>query len=193
MPSMRRIFVSLALVILLGASVSCSSDPAPKAERVQANLDSLFERLRVTTSAEEARMITVTIRHVWAHSGRTGVDALMGKAIQAIHQGDYDAALEALDGVTASAPDFVEGWNLRATVNYLREDYTDAVTDIEQVLALEPRHFSALAGLGRIFIELEDPKAALAAFEMALSINPHLAEVREQADELRDELAGVPI
>lgn len=190
---MRRIFVSLALVILLGASVSCSSDPAPTADQVSGGLDSLFERLRVTTSSEEAEMIVVTIRHVWSQSGRTAVNALMGRAVQSIHAGDYDMALETLDGVTSIAPEFVEGWNLRATVNYLREDYTSAVKDIEHVLILEPRHFTALAGLGRILLELEDKAAALTAFEMALSINPHLPEVIEQIKTLREELAGIEV
>lgn len=192
MPSMRRIFISLALVILLGANVSCSSDPVP-ADQVSSGLDTLFERLRTTTSAEEAEMIVVTIRHVWSQSGRSIVDTLMGRAVQAIHVGDYESARETLDGVTDIAPEYVEGWNLRATVNYLREDYAAALADIEHVLALEPRHFNALAGLGRIFLELEDKAAALSAFEMALSINPHLSEVGEQVETLRDELAGIAI
>lgn len=189
---MRRIFISLALVILLGANVSCSSDPVP-ADQVSSGLDTLFERLRTTTSAEEAEMIVVTIRHVWSQSGRSIVDTLMGRAVQAIHVGDYESARETLDGVTDIAPEYVEGWNLRATVNYLREDYAAALADIEHVLALEPRHFNALAGLGRIFLELEDKAAALSAFEMALSINPHLSEVGEQVETLRDELAGIAI
>ncbi|MEW5726575.1 MAG: tetratricopeptide repeat protein [Pseudomonadota bacterium] len=190
MPLMRRLIVSLSLLLLLGASVSCSSDRAPRPE---ANLDALFQQLRSARSQEEAEMVEVTIRHVWSRSGRGAVDALMGRAVEAIHTGDYDTAIHTLDGVVERAPDYVEGWNLRATVHYLRDEYGPAVADIERVLALEPRHFGALAGLGRIFLELDDKKAALAAFEMALSIHPRLAEVREEVTSLREELAGIPI
>lgn len=191
---MRRILASFLLVLLLGASVSCSNDAVPdRGTASSSNMDALFQRLRTTPSAEEAEAIEVTIRHVWSQSGRHGVDALMVRAVEAIHSNNYDGALETLDRIVTAAPDYAEGWNLRATVHYLREDYGRAVTDIERVLALEPRHFGALAGLGRIFLELEDKKAALTAFEMALSIHPHLAEVRDEVSTLREELAGVPI
>lgn len=190
MPLMRRLIVSLSLMLLLGASVSCSSDRPP---RHGTDLDALFQQLRAARTQEEAEMVEVTIRHVWSRSGRSGVDSLMNTAVEAIHTGDYDTAVQALDGVVGRAPDYVEGWNLRATVHYLRDEYGAAVADIERVLALEPRHFGALAGLGRIFLELDDKKAALAAFEMALSIHPRLAEVRKEVNALREELAGIPI
>ncbi len=188
---MRRLILSLSLFLLLGASMSCSSEPP--APRREASLDALFQQLRSARSQEEAEMVAVTIRHVWSRSGRHGVDTLMNQAVGAIHSGDYDTAVTTLDGVVERAPDYVEGWNLRATVHYLREEYGAAVADIERVLALEPRHFGALAGLGRIFLALDDKKAALAAFEMALSIHPRLTEVRAEVDSLREELAGIPI
>lgn len=189
---MKRILVSFALVMLLGASMSCSTDPMPRADR-SASLDALFRRLQTTDSDEEAQMIEVTIRHVWAQSGRHSVDTLMTKAVEQIHSGDYAEALGALDRVVAAAPDYVEGWNLRATVHYLREEYGEAVGDIERVLILEPRHFGALAGLGRIFLELEDKKAAQKAFEAALALNPHLADVRKELGDLNEQMAGIPI
>ncbi|MGE5548613.1 MAG: tetratricopeptide repeat protein [Solirubrobacterales bacterium] len=188
---MRRIFASLVLVLLLGASSSCSTDPAPRAEA--RGLDALFQRLQTTESPEEAQAIEVTIRHVWSQSGRRAIDSQMLRAVEAVHAGDYDRALETLNGIVAIAPEFVEGWNLRATVHFLREEYAPAVSDIEHVLALEPRHFGALAGLGRIFLELDDKKAAMTAFEMALAINPYLGDVRKEMDALREELAGIPI
>lgn len=189
---MRRILTSLLLVLLLGASVSCSTEPVAD-RRAASNLDALFHRLRTTANPEEAEAIEITIRHAWSQSGRQGVDAEMIRAVEAIHAGEYQTALDLLDAIVHTAPNYVEGWNLRATVHYLREEYGEAVIDIERVLALEPRHFGALAGLGRIFLELKDKKAALTAFEMALSIHPHLGEVRGEMDSLREELAGIPI
>lgn len=189
---MSRIVLSLVLVLLLGASMSCSTDPVRSGDR-SASLDALFRRLQTTQSAEEAQMIEVTIRHVWAQSGRNTVDSLMSHAVERVHAGDYPNALKALNRVVVQAPEYAEGWNLRATVHYLRDEYGDALGDIEHVLALEPRHFGALAGLGRIFLELEDKKAALRAFQAALAINPHLADVREEMNDIQEELAGIPI
>lgn len=184
--------LSIGLVLMLGANMSCSSDPVVRGDR-SASLDALFVRLQTTQDDDEAHLIEVTIRHVWAQSGRQAVDTLMKRAADAVHAGRTDDALAALDQVVTAAPDFVEGWNLRATVHYLRDEYGEALVDLERVLALEPRHFGALAGLGRIMLELEDKKAALRAFDAALAINPHLADIRKQSNDLREQLAGIPI
>lgn len=189
---MKRILVCLSLVVLLGANLSCSTDPVVRGDR-SASLDALFVRLQSTDDDEEARLIEVTIRHVWAQSGRQAVDTLMKQAADSVHAGRTEDALAALDQVVSAAPDYVEGWNLRATVHYLRDEYGEAVADIERVLALEPRHFGALAGLGRILLELEDKKAALRAFDAALALNPHLGDIRKESNQLREQLAGIPI
>ncbi|HTH15047.1 MAG TPA: tetratricopeptide repeat protein [Magnetospirillum sp.] len=195
---MKRILACVLLVMLLGASTSCSTDPGTRQDALtgsnrSASLDALFNRLQTTDDDDEAHLIEVTIRHVWAQSGRQGVDTLMKRAADATHAGRLDDALEAANQIVSAAPDFAEGWNLRATIHYLRDEYGEAVTDIEHVLAIEPRHFGALAGLGRILLELEDKKAALRAFEAALAVNPHMTEVRNQTNDLREQLAGIPI
>jgi hypothetical protein len=52
-------------------------------------------------------------------------------------------------------------------------------------VAIEPRHFGALSGLGMIAQARNDETAALAAFERALAANPHLAQIRAAAETLR--------
>jgi tetratricopeptide (TPR) repeat protein len=191
---MRQPLALIALLLALGTS-ACSTFLAPSSRppASAAAVDDMLTRLRSTHNEEEAQMLEVTIRHAWASSGRSAVDNLMTQAVEAVHAGEYDTARACVDRVVSVAPDFAEGWNLRATVAYLRDDYGEALVDIERVLRLEPRHFGALAGLGRIFLELDDKKAALKAFDAALAINPHLNEVAEEADQIREQLAGVPI
>ncbi len=72
-------------------------------------------------------------------------------------------------------------------------DYAAAVADIRRTLALEPRHFAALAGLGLVYEELDEPAGALRAFEAALVINPHLDSVREHVSALRRRVAGTAL
>ena len=59
----------------------------------------------------------------------------------------------------------------------MRKEYGDAMRDIAAVLALEPRHFGALTGLGLILQDVGDDKEALKAFRKALAIDPHLDRV----------------
>ena len=60
--------------------------------------------------------------------------------------------------------------------------------DIKRTLALEPRHFGAVSGMGLIFMERGDKDGALRAFEQVLRINPHDPGARSRVDELRSEL-----
>jgi len=87
-------------------------------------------------------------------------------------------------------PDFAEAWNKRATVYFLIDDYAASIADIRQTLALEPRHFGALAGLGMIFQAMDRKNDAIQVFERALEINPQLDKVREALEELKKETAG---
>ncbi len=98
-----------------------------------------------------------------------------------------------LTRVDRLAPSSPEGWNRRATSRYLAGDFAGSVADIQRTLELEPRHFGALSGLGLIYSQLEDPERAVAAFEAALEINPHLPGARANIQHLRELLVGDPI
>jgi len=102
---------------------------------------------------------------------------LMMRAKAAMDAQQMDVALKLLDAVVKLRPDYVEGWNRRATLYYLQNDYAHSLEDIEQVLVREPRHFGALAGLGMIMQDLGDEKRALDAFRKALAVNPYLDKV----------------
>jgi Tfp pilus assembly protein PilF len=78
-------------------------------------------------------------------------------------------------------------------VFFLKKDYGSALTDLRQVLAREPRHFGALAGLGAIMQDIGDEKSALEAYRRALAIDPHLKGVSDKVKALTDKVDGRPI
>ena len=114
----------------------------------------------------------------------------MTRAKTAMEAQNSDTALKLLDAVVKLRPDYVEGWNRRATLYYRKNDYAHSLADIEQVLAREPRHFGALAGLGMIMQDLGDEKRALDAFRKALAVNPHLDKVPELVKTLTEKVEG---
>jgi cytochrome c-type biogenesis protein CcmH/NrfG len=77
-------------------------------------------------------------------------------------------------------------------VHYLMGNWRASVRDIQQTLALEPRHFGALFGLGLIYDALEEPEAALRSFEAMLALNPHSESTRQMVEQLRRQLRGSP-
>ena len=81
---------------------------------------------------------------MWVSSGSDTCNLLMSRVKAATDDKDYNLAIKLLDSVIALKPDYVEAWNRRATVYYLKQDYGHAIADIREVLAREPRHFGAL-------------------------------------------------
>jgi tetratricopeptide (TPR) repeat protein len=168
---------------LAGGAAADQTDPA---------LDGLFARLQATQSQREARALESLIWERWLATDDDDVRLLLLRGIAHMRRGELDRALAAFDAVVERAPGFAEGWNKRATVYFLLNDYASSVADIERTLALEPRHFGALSGLGQIYLRLDDKRRALKAFEAALGIDPHLEAERAAVARLRKELEGDP-
>ena len=159
--------------------------PAPQAER----LDELFAQLPEADEGQAAR-IEAEIQRLWARSGSDTVDLILTRGRMALEQDQLVKALHHFTAATDHAPDFAEAWNMRATAFFLHGELGMALSDIEHVLALEPRHFGALSGLGVILEQLGRDKDALQAFREAQRVNPHLENVDEAIERLAHTVDG---
>jgi tetratricopeptide (TPR) repeat protein len=153
-------------------------------------LDFLFGALKAAPDEASAKHVEARIWALWLQTPSDTTALLMTRAKAAMDAQQMDIALKLLDSVVKLRPDYVEGWNRRATLYYLKNDYAHSLRDIEQVLIREPRHFGALAGLGMIMQDLGDDKRALDAFRKALAINPHLEKVPELVKTLSEKVEG---
>jgi tetratricopeptide (TPR) repeat protein len=154
------------------------------------HLDDLFTALRRQHDPDQAAGIANQIKMQWSQSGSATVDLLMQWAAKAVVEKRNPAAFDFLDQVIALKPDYVEGWNQRATLNYALGDYNKSMADIEQVLRLEPRHFGALAGMAAIFSETGKDEQTLKIWERFLAIYPASRAAQDQVDKLTEKLAG---
>ena len=153
-------------------------------------LDFLFGALKAAPDEASAKHVEGRIWALWSATTSDTVSLLMSRAKTALDRGEADTALRLLDSVVTLRPDYVEGWNRRATLYYAQNDYARSLADIKEVLIREPRHFGALAGLGFIMQELGDDKRALDAFRKALEINPRLARIPDLVKTLTEKVEG---
>ena len=158
----------------------------------QDRLDELFAELAETDDPKAAERISRDIQIMWMESGSATVDVLMSRAGKAIQAEDHALALDLLDVVVILKPSFAEGWNRRATVHYMREDFGKSLVDIERTLALEPRHWGALSGLAIIQRRLGFEGDALSTFRRALEVNPGLENATKAIEDLEKEAEGEP-
>ena len=154
------------------------------------NLDFLFGALKAAPDEASAKAVEARIWAIWTATSSDTAALLMARAKAAMDNKNTEIALKLLDAVVKLRPDYVEGWNRRATIYYLQNDYSRSMEDIRQVLIREPRHFGALAGLGMILQETGDERHALEAFRKALAINPHLERVPDLVKTLTEKVEG---
>ena len=163
--------------------------PKVGADRTR-GLDFLFGALKAAPDEASAKHVEARIWAVWMQTPSDTAALLMLRAKAAMDAQKTDVALKLLDAVVKLRPDYIEGWNRRATIYYLKNDYAHSLEDIQQVLIREPRHFGALAGLGMIMQDIGDERRALEAFRKALAVNPHLERVPELVKTLTEKVEG---
>ena len=196
---MRNVF-AFGLALILGLAplhsfaLEDGSGPKPPPRPVETDpvkrLDNLFADLKRERNEKAAERIAGRIWNEWNHSRSASTDLMMLWSQKAIEDKKYDIALDFLDQVTLLAPDYVEGWNRRATLHYLLGNYPKAMSDSARVLALEPRHLGALAGIAGILQETGHDKQALEAWENYLSYYPADREAQQQMFDLLNKLGG---
>jgi tetratricopeptide (TPR) repeat protein len=153
-------------------------------------LDFLFGALKAAPDEASAKHVEARIWAMWLQTSSDTAALLMLRAKAAMDAQKPDVAMKLLDAVVKLRPDYIEAWNRRATLYYLKNDYARSLQDIREVLIREPRHFGALAGLGMIMQDLGDEKRALEAFRKALAVNPHLEKVPELVKTLTEKVEG---
>jgi len=177
---MRHLF-NIAL-----AAGLCLSPMAASAE--DSRVDALLDRL----ADPDLRNWDVTEQEIfllWSRSGSASADYLLQRGRAAMDAGDLQAAYGHFTALTDHAPEFAEGWNARATVLFQMQRFGPSIADIQRVLALEPRHFGALMGLGMMLEEMQLYDEATEAFTLAVEIHPHRDDIRralQRVEQMRE-------
>lgn len=153
-------------------------------------LNQLFGDLKRQRDPEAAKTTADLIRTELSESGSATVNLLMQWSDEAVRESRNDAALDFLDQITILKPDFAEGWNQRAKLHFLMGNQRKAMADLNQVLAIEPRHIGALAGLATILSERNNDELALKAWERFLAVYPAERRAQEQVSTLSEKIAG---
>lgn len=172
--------LALSRTIMIALAVLClatTASPAGEAED-RARLETLFSELRAATDQQTASVISEQIWMIWTMPSDARLAARMREVLAIRSIGDLAATITLLDKLVADYPAYAEGWNQRATMRYLVNDFEGSLADIEKVLEFEPRHFGALSGRVLIYLAQGKRDEALREMATALTIHPFLDERR---------------
>jgi tetratricopeptide (TPR) repeat protein len=180
--------IPIRLMIQLALGIAFMVPAFGYSDQTDPQLDALFSTLKTSENIVVLQKTETDIWAIWFESGREEIDSLMEKAGIAVQSSQLVLAEKIYSQVVEMAPGFSEGWNRRATVRYYQNDYTGSLADIQQTLALEPRHFGAIWGLGMILGWERDFSGAITAFERLLEIKPHARDAKPRIEILKQEL-----
>ncbi|MGI8527821.1 MAG: tetratricopeptide repeat protein [Pseudolabrys sp.] len=164
--------------------------PKPQKGDPTRNLDFMFEALKLAPDDTSAKAIEQRIWALWFLTKSDTANILMTRVKTAVEAKDLDLAIKLLDGIIKIKPDYVEAWNRRATLHYMKKDFGQALSDIREVLRREPRHFGALSGLGLILQEVGDDKHALEVYRRALEVYPRIERIPDLVKSLAEKVEG---
>ncbi len=169
------------LVMFSGVSAAQQADSRDESQ--------LLQQLAQSTP-EQAIGLDRQLQALWSQSGSASADLLLERGRDALDEGDVDAAIEHLTALTDHAPDFAEGWHLRASAFFGLERFGMAAADLEYALTLNPNNYEAIYGLGLIFEVVGKPEQAFDAYSRALAIHPHHEEVTNAVNRLKPQVEG---
>jgi len=165
--------VAFAAALMLSAlTIMARADAASD----RATLDKLFAQLKAAPDAPTAEAIGQQIWRIWLIPSDPELAGRMSAVLEAQHESNYQAELTLLNKLVIDYPNYAEGWNQLATLQYMLQNFDDSLADIDRVLSIVPRHFGALSGRVLIYLAQGNRPMALRAMVAALAVDPFLAE-----------------
>ncbi|MFK7864850.1 MAG: tetratricopeptide repeat protein [Pseudohongiellaceae bacterium] len=165
MARLRSLFFATPLVCLIGHTAW--------ADHTDPQLNDLFLQLKQTQDQNQLRTIESQIWEIWLSHPNPDVQRLMLLGTEKMNSRSVAEAMLVFTQLVENFPNYAEAWNKRATLNYLIGDQEASESDIQKTLALEPRHFGALSGLGLVYLSRNELSKAKQAFENLIAVHPN--------------------
>lgn len=164
------------LAVLLSAAPAFAD--CPTAPDFAVEQDKLIAEVRVAPNERAARVISNRMWALWATAPDDTAQEMLDRGMAAREVFDFASALDAFDALVTYCPEYAEGYNQRAFVHFLREEYDTALVDLDRAIERSPRHIAAIAGKALTLFGLKRDEEGQRVLREALELNPWLSERR---------------
>ena len=158
----KKLIYICCLAICFTLSITSLSLSSKEKNRIELLLDNLAS----SPSPSDSGLIRREVWNLWleGYIDRTNKSKI-DEALNLFNTGKLEQAKIAFSEIIELDPDYVEGWNKRATVKFLLGDFYGSLKDIEEVLKRQPRHFGAISGSGLIHIHNSNFRKAYKSYK----------------------------
>ena len=167
---------ALAVLFLLVPPALARAEGCPPAPDTTERRAALMAELRVAPDAAEGNRLQDELWWLYTKAPDEPSQELLNLGMQQREGYDWLGAIATFSRLIDYCPDYAEGWNQRAFVEFLREDYDAALEDLDVALRLAPDHIPARAGLAVTLLHKGEIDAGQAVLRDALALNPWLPE-----------------
>ncbi|MFT5798677.1 MAG: hypothetical protein ACI84R_002745 [Candidatus Azotimanducaceae bacterium] len=139
---MKSNFRGTLIFVLLTPSLAFS---CPDVQTDQVEQNRLYSGLRAASNEMNGRAVADQLWEIWITAPDEQSQELMDAGRERIRVADYERAEEIFDELIDYCTNYAEGWNQRAFVRYLRQDYGNG---------LVPLTFRSLNSFMRPFVQM---------------------------------------
>ena len=183
----KKLIYICCVAICFTLSITSLSLSSKEKNRIELLLDNLAS----SPSPSDSGLIRREVWSLWleGYIDRTNKSKI-DEALDLFNAGKLEQAKIAFSEIIELDPDYVEGWNKRATVKFLLGDFYGSLKDIEEVLKRQPRHFGAISGSGLIHIHNSNFREAYKSYKRLTEIDPHNEDGKRFLPMLENKLYG---
>ncbi len=148
----------------------------PSSPDISEDLTGLIAEIQDASNDAAAREISNQMWQLWLMAPDEAAQSVLDEGMRRRLSYDYLGAVEAYDRLVDYCPEYAEGYNQRAFIYFLQEQYDAALVDLDRALALSPRHVGAQSGRALTLMNLGRIAEARVQLRAALENNPWLSE-----------------
>ena len=180
-------FFTIKLVLVFSFFITTS----PLCSQTSDKIEILLDQLAVVESVDDANLTRKKIWLLWLDGYNDKKNKLkIDLALELFNSGDLEKADKAFSEIIKLEPEYVEGWNKRATLKFLLGDFSGSLEDIDEVLKRQPRHFGAISGSGLIHMHNQNFAEAYESYKMLFEIDPLNEDSKRFLPMLENKLFG---
>ncbi len=163
-------------ILFLLLSAGLASAECPPAGDYSEELSRVIEQARAAPDHAAGREAAGKMWEIWLRAPDEAAQEVLDRGMQMRASYDYLGAYEQFDTLVNYCPEYAEGYNQRAFVSYLRQEYEAALVDLDAALTLSPNHVGAQSGRALTLMQMKRFPEARQQMLEALENNPWLGE-----------------
>lgn len=163
-------------------STPALAETCPQALDISAQLQVLIEDANAAPDERSGRAVSDKMWQLWLQAPDAAAQEVLDRGMRQRGSFDFAGAYDSFDALVRYCPDYAEGYNQRAFISFLREDFAAALVDLDRALNLSPDHVGAQSGRALTLMNLGRKDEARIQLEQALKNNPWLSERHLLAD-----------